>query len=125
MQHDLRVEDGVAFLLTSGPADLDGWIVMHEALIAHGDYRPGMPILIDHSALDWSTLSADAVRSVGDLVVRCDEAEGWSPIAVVTEVGYGLARMAQAQVSDVRRPVRICRTRAEALGWIEELSAAG
>ena len=57
-----------AILTTSGVARVDDFRMMSEALVDNPRFRAGMPILIDHTSLDASVLTATDVRAIGEFV---------------------------------------------------------
>jgi hypothetical protein len=123
VDHEVSIRDGTVIVTTSGTAAVTGWTALHDAIVAHPGYTPGMPILVDHSALDTAAVSADDAREVGWVVKHYDDAEGRSPIAVVAPHSYGLSRVAQAELDDSRRPFRAFLTRDEADAWIASFAS--
>ena len=122
MEHSLRIEQGILVATTSGPAEADGWTRLHEAILAEPGFVPGMPILIDHTALDTNRVNADVARTIGELVRAYEGRESYSRIAIVAPetVSYGFARMVQARADAAVRRTRVFWARDDALRWLTD-----
>jgi hypothetical protein len=109
-------------ITTSGSATAAGLIGFVTDLISNERYRPGMSILVDHMALDASTLSAADVRALAQTVVRLDDEIGSSRVAIVVPdpLTFGFARMYELQAADAQVRSRVFYGRSDALTWLQE-----
>jgi hypothetical protein len=110
---------GVAFT-TSGPAELSSILRANDEFLADARFRPGMPILADHSALDTSPLSSSDAKLVGEAYRRFLDHVGESAIAIVVAhpAAFGLVRMAEAYAGPPEPKVGIFYSPAEAISWL-------
>jgi hypothetical protein len=116
----------IVAVITSGTADPAGWELFHDELLADPRVE-GRSLLIDHSELDVSSLSADAVRTIGRSVKSLSERLAPVRRAVVVTGGfrYGLARMARAELGpETEKMVQVFTSRSEALAWLRSDSDA-
>jgi hypothetical protein len=107
-------------VLTSGIAAPAGWDLLHDELLTDPRVQ-GRSLLIDHSELDVSALSAEAVRTIGRSVKSVSERLGPIRRAVVVTGGfrYGLARMARAELgAQAEKKVQVFKSRSEAVAWL-------
>lgn len=111
---------------TSGVAVRDGFTRFIDAIVDDPLFRPGMPVLVDHSRLDMDALTTADMQAVADVVLHRNAKIGCSLVAIVTpaSVAYGLTRQftAFADLADIR--VRIFGSRAEAEDWLTRARAA-
>jgi hypothetical protein len=111
---------------TSGVAVRDGFTRFIDTIVDDARFRPGMPVLIDHSRLDMEALTTADMQAVADAVLHRNAKIGRSLVAIVTpaSVAYGLTRQftAFADLADIR--VRIFGSRAEADDWLTRARAA-
>jgi hypothetical protein len=110
----------VVAVTTSGDAIVSGWARLHEGLRADPRVR-GLPLLIDHCALDATFLTSDDLRVIGEMVTDMDKELQTPRRAVVVSGGFefGLARMCHQRLdADVEQRVRPFRSREEALAWL-------
>ena len=107
-------------ITTSGMADAEGLISFVTALVSSPQYRPGMAILVDHTALDARTLTAADVQALADAVVRLDERIGPSRAAILVPnpLTFGFARMYEHQAEAAQVRSRVFYSRSEALTWL-------
>lgn len=121
-------ETGAADIVvrTAGIATVAGLDEFTRAAVADERRRPGMRVLIDHRALDWTDFSREDVFARSEaLRAYLFEAEV-SAVAVVlgSSLGYGLQRMMQAHTGDAaeRASVRFgaFRTIDEAEEWLAD-----
>ena len=123
---EFRIDFGLtpeaALLTTSGIARVAGFREMNQALVDHPLYRAGMPILVDHTALDVRGLTATDVRSIGQFVATIGDQIGSSPIAVVVpdQLTFGLVRMSETRADQPQFNLKIFYSRAEAVEWLQE-----
>jgi hypothetical protein len=105
---------------TSGQADAAGLIGFVTDLVADRRYYPGMAILVDHSALDATTLSAADVRALADAVLKLDDEIGASTVAIVVPnpLTYGFARMYELQAEAAQVRSRVFYALTDALAWL-------
>jgi hypothetical protein len=105
---------------TSGRADAAGLIGFVRDLVADRRYQPGMTILVDHRALDASTLTAADVRALADAVLQLDDRIGASKVAIVVPnpLTYGFARMYELQAEAAQVRSRVFYGLDDALTWL-------
>ncbi len=115
---------------TRGVASLDGLDAWTRAVVADERRRPGMRVLIDHRALDWSRFGrADVFRRVDAVLAVLDESEV-AAVAVVlgSPLAYGLQRMMQAYTLEAaeRAGIRFGAFFAvdDAVAWLERSPVA-
>lgn len=128
LQYEIRFdEDGPADLtvVTSGVASVAGLRAFTAEALDDPRIRPRMRILIDHTNVDWSTMSTDDLRR------RADDLSGHlirlagAHVAVVvgSSLGFGLQRMLQAfgdrDAQRARVAFRVFYSQADAESWLE------
>jgi hypothetical protein len=96
-------------------------------LFDHPQFRPGMSILMDSSALDAAALSSSDIRTLANDFLRADEKVGEAAMAVLVadSATFGLARMWEAYVTEARLQTRIFMKRDEAIAWLTALKRTG
>ena len=105
---------------TSGEGTVSGWVHLHDGLRADTRVK-GLPLLIDHTALDATCLTIGEVRLIGELVAALDRDLHPPRRAVVVSSGFefGLTRMCHQQLgADLQARVRAFRSREDALAWL-------
>jgi len=108
---------------TSGVASVQGYEEAIRALASSPEFGPGVKVLMDHTALDVSSLTATDMEDIASLRARI-AGEGKARSAVVvgrdSPLRYGLSRMFEGYVSpQVELEVRIFEELAEALIWLQ------
>jgi hypothetical protein len=105
---------------TSGSANVNGLIGFVTDLVADPRYRPGMCILVDHTALDARSLRTADIQALADTVVRLDNEIGASRVAIVVPnaLTFGFARMYELRASRAQVRSRVFYSRADALAWL-------
>jgi len=83
---------------TSGEAELDALHRFVEEVIADPRFRPGMSVIVDHTALDVSTLTAADMRARSSRLAANADRIGPSRVATVVagQAAFGLWRMMDA-----------------------------
>ncbi len=112
-----------AILTTSGVARVEDFLKLSQALVDHPRFRAGMPILIDHTRLDASVLTAKDVRAIGEFVATIAERIGPSSIAVVVpdQLTFGFVRMGEMRANQPQLNVSIFYSLPEAVEWLEQM----
>lgn len=110
-----------AILTTSGVARVEDFLEMSQALVDHARFRPGMPILIDHTRLDASVLTATDIRAIAEFVATIGEKLGPSSIAVVVpdKLTFGFVRMGEMRANQPQLNVSIFYSLPEAVEWLQ------
>jgi hypothetical protein len=108
---------------TAGDADRAGFAAFNEDLVAHPAFRPGMAILIDHSALDSVLLTGDDLAAIADHVKAIEPRFGGGPIAIVAPDAFlfGLARASVREAGFDRLAPQTFATHEEAVAWLRTL----
>lgn len=108
-------------ITTSGPATVDGLVGFVTDLVADRRYRPGMAILVDHTALDARPLRARDIQALADTVVRLDDQIGPSRAAIVVPnpLTFGFARMYEQEAETAQVRSKVFYSRNEALDWLQ------
>jgi hypothetical protein len=113
-------------LVTAGTASVEGFRLMNQALVEDPDFRPGMPILFDHTSLDVKALTAADARAIAAPPVALGTRVASSRIAIVSPdpLGFGFGRMSLGHANVMRRgadelTVGIFYTLGEATAWMQ------
>jgi hypothetical protein len=122
---EYRIEFGAdaesdATVTTSGAASAEGLIGFVLELIADPRFRPGMAVLVDHSALDSRPLEPEDIQSLSRAVLQRDRLIGPSRVAIVVpdSLTFGYARMYELYADDAQLCSRVFYSRAEAVSWL-------
>jgi hypothetical protein len=117
-----RVHPKAAVITTFGVARVDDFRQMSQALIDDPRYRPGMPLLVDHSSLDASVLTPTDIRAIGDFVATIGDKIGASSIAVVVpdKLTFGFVRMGELRANQPQLNVQIFYSLPEAVQWLQK-----
>jgi hypothetical protein len=112
-------------ITTSGPASVEGLVGFVTDLVSNPRYRPGMSILVDHTALDARPLKAPDIQALADTVIRLDEQIGPSRVAIVVpnSLTFGFARMYEQSADAAQVRSKVFYSRSEAIAWLEADSA--
>jgi hypothetical protein len=107
---------------TAGKASRDGFFGFNLDLVSDARWRPGMLVLLDHSALDTSELTGHDVEEIAAFVRRLSAQFGSCCCAVLTPDPYarGLADVSISYVTPSTLDVRTFATRAEVLEWLRD-----
>jgi hypothetical protein len=86
----------------AGPASNAELIASVDEVRASPHYRPGMRVLLDQRAMDWTEMTAADVRRRADAVLASAVANDGHRVATVVDrkLAFGLARMLQALTED-------------------------
>ena len=117
-----QVSPEAAVVTTFGVARVDDFRRMSQALIDDPRFRPGMPILVDHSSLDASVLTPTDIRAIGDFVATIGDKIGASSIAVVVPdtLTFGFVRMGELRANQPQLNVQIFYSLPEAVQWLQK-----
>jgi hypothetical protein len=107
-------------ITTSGAASREGLIAFVRDLVDDPRFRPGMSILVDHLAIDATTLEGADVRSQAEVVVELEERLGPCHVAIVvpTPLAFGYARMYELHAAETQIHSRVFYSRDEGLAWL-------
>jgi hypothetical protein len=117
---EFPIDVPIAIVRTLGDAELEGWRRYHDDLLADPRFVPGMPLLVDHTDLDATGMTAGDARAIGDLVASYQAALRNSPRAVVVpdRFRYGMGRVAQHRADPDLHYSAVFYERAEAEAWL-------
>ena len=106
---------------TFGAASREGLVGFIQDLVEDARYRPGMFILVDHLALDATTINGDDIRAQAERVITLEERLGPCKLAIVvpTALAFGYARMYELHTAETQIHSRVFYTRDEGLAWLQ------
>jgi hypothetical protein len=109
-------------VVTDGVADLDGFICFNSDLVNHPQWRPGMAVLVDHSQLDTSALTAREVDALAEHVSGLGDALGPAICSIVAPDAYtaGVTVVSIKHVDESPVAIRAFASRDEAIEWLRE-----
>jgi hypothetical protein len=86
-----------------------------------------MPILIDHTALDATALTATDIRAIGEFVATIGKRIGASSIAVVVpdRLTFGFVRMGELIANQPQLNLKTFYSLDKAVAWLPNHGAAG
>ena len=108
-------------ITTSGRASRAGLVGFVQDLVDDPRYQPGMFVLVDHLALDASTMTGDDVRAQAERVINLEEELGPCKLAIVvpTPLAFGYARMYELHTAETQIHSRVVYTRIDGLAWLD------
>jgi hypothetical protein len=106
---------------TAGLASREGFFGFNAELAADPRWRPGMAVLLDHSALDSDALTCADIEEIADFVAHLDDQFGYAAFAIVAPDSYtaGLADVSIRYLDRSRMVARTFASRQPALDWLE------
>jgi hypothetical protein len=75
-------------ITTGGTATREGFFGFNGELVADPRWRPGMAVLLDHSALDMTRLTCTDVEEIAGFVVELDDRLGPALAAIIAPDSY-------------------------------------
>jgi hypothetical protein len=114
-------------ITTCGPASVNRFRHLNQTLVDDPRFQPGMPILIDHTALDATALTATDIRAIGEFVATIGKRIGASSIAVVVpdRLTFGFVRMGELIANQPQLNLKTFYSLDEAVAWLPNHGAAG
>jgi hypothetical protein len=108
-------------ITTSGAASREGLVGFVQDLVDDPRYRPGMFVLVDHLALDATTITGDDMRAQAERVINLEEELGPCKLAIVvpTPLAFGYARMYELHTAETQIHSRVVYTRTDGLAWLD------
>lgn len=111
---------------SAGTASPEGFKRLLHEMTSDPRFRHDMNVLADHSALDPSAATPDAIRTIAAEAARVSELRtGYTAIVVSSDALFGLGRMWEAYVGDsATARMRVVRSVDEAYTWLESVAPA-
>ena len=121
MEYDIQRRNGFVAVATHGDGEVEVFQEFLNEVLGHSDWKPGTPILIDHSDLNAGPLTTDEVKRLADMINIARFELGPSLMAVIVpgDLEYGLFRMWQVYIRDRwNGTCEILRSSEDAVGWL-------
>ena len=121
MEYEIYQHDELVEVVTHGDADLVVFQNFLNEIIKHPNWKPGFPILIDHSDLNGKTLTVNGMQKLADMihVARIELGSSHMAIIVPGDLIFGLGRMWQVYSDGKWNGVsEVFRTKEEAVDWL-------
>ncbi len=122
------IEPSLVVCRTSGVASVAGYEAMMRALASDPQFRPGVDLIVDHTNVDVSELTAAEIERVADLRARFTGAVAARAAGVVgpaSPMRYGLGRMFEAYITAQRGTgITVFETVEEAMAWLRGSDSA-
>jgi hypothetical protein len=123
MEYEIEwVDPSLVICRTSGLASIEGYEAMMRALVSDPKFRPGIGLIVDHTNVDLSALTAADIEQVADLRTRFAGNVAPRAAGVVgpgSPMRYGLGRMFEAFVElQPGADITLFETVEEAIAWL-------
>lgn len=116
------VDESLVICRTSGAASVEGYQAMMETLISQPGFRPGVDLIVDHTNVDVSALTAAEIERVAGLRARFAGDVAGRAAGVVgagSPMRYGLGRMFEAFLeSQPSTKIKVFETVEDAMVWL-------
>ena len=116
------VDPSLVICRTSGLASVEGYEAMMRALVSDPKFRPGIGLIVDHTNVDVSALTAADIEKVANLRTRFAGNVALRAAGVVgpgSPLRYGLGRMFEAFVElQPGTDIALFETVEEAIAWL-------
>ena len=122
MEYEVALRDGIFEVVTRGDAEVMKFREYLDETFRHESWKPGMPVLHDHSDLNSGPLTVDDISRIADFCAESRRDFGHSKLAVVLrrDVEFGLARMWETFIEDRwDATAGVFRSRDEAVRWLK------
>ena len=118
-EFDYDTEPQNLTVTTSGDADVPGFKRLMAALVSDERYRSDLAILIDHTALNLSTLSDGDVEAIAEAGLEVEWSYPARAVAMVASPkDLERARMVFAHLGGSKSGRRVFGSRDEAVAWL-------
>jgi len=122
---DYSVEyiDGIFICAATGKAGEGDAVKVISTMLAHPEWKPGMPRCYDISNLDAGSLTVKEMRRIAGFAATHKAELGGGKIAMVARrnLEYGFSRMLSVLVTPFGpTELEVFRTREEAIVWLSE-----
>jgi hypothetical protein len=129
MEFELEwVDPSLVICRTSGVGTVEGYEAMMRALTSDPQFRPGVDVIVDHTNVDISMVTAAEIERVAGLRVQFLGAMASRAASVVgpnSPARYGLGRMFEAHVaSQAGTEIELFQTLEEAIAWLRGTDSA-
>jgi hypothetical protein len=123
MEYEIEwVDPSLVICRTSGLASIEGYEAMMRALVSDPKFRPGIGLIVDHTNVDVSALTAADIEQVADLRARFAGNVAPRAAGIVgpgSPMRYGLGRMFEALVElQAGTDITLFETVEEAIAWL-------
>lgn len=122
------VDPSLVICRTSGVASVENYKDMMAALISEPQFRPGVDLIVDHTNVDVSALTAADIEQIAGLRARFAGDVAGRAAGVVgpgSPMRYGLGRMFEAYIdSQPGTKIRVFETVEKAMAWLRGTGSA-
>ena len=121
MEYEIHQHNGFVEVVTHGDGDVEVFQEFLNEVLRHPDWKPGFPILIDHSDLNAGPLTVDGMRKLADMINAAAVELGSSRMAILVpgDLEYGLGRMWQVYIEGRWSGTsEVFRSREDAVDWL-------
>ncbi|MCF7824096.1 MAG: hypothetical protein K9N35_07980 [Candidatus Marinimicrobia bacterium] len=121
MKFDIDYRKSYLELKTHGDADVESFLRLHREMCDVDNWKPGIPILMDHSDVTASQLSRNDIQILAEDLGQYSDIIGASRFAflVPTDLEYGMVRMWMTFVEEKwHGTAKVFRSKEPALRWL-------
>jgi hypothetical protein len=119
------IDRSLVICRTSGVASIEGYRAMMQALTSQPQFRPGVDLIVDHTSVDASALTAVEIEQVAGFRVHFTGTTAGRVAGVIgldSPMRYGLARIFSAYIeAGGGTEIELFETIDEAVAWVREV----
>jgi hypothetical protein len=122
MEYVLSYGDGIFEVRTAGEGCTPDFAGIIESIIMHPEWHSGGRVFIDHSYINFASLSADDVRDVSIICARYRRELGHGKCAILVsgDVEFGKTRMWESTIEgNWDMQVKVSRDREILFSWLK------
>ncbi|MCP4573515.1 MAG: hypothetical protein GY838_14250 [bacterium] len=123
MEYEIHQRSGFVEVVTHGDGEAKVFQELLSEVLARPEWKPGVPVLIDHSDFNAGPLTVGEMSALADMIgnVRVELGSSRMAILVVRDLEFGLGRMWLAFVEDKWSGTSdIFRSREDAVCWLTQ-----
>ena len=121
MEYEIHQRNGFVEVVTHGDANVAVFQEFLNEVLRHQDWKPGYPILIDHSDFNAGPLTVDGMVKLANMIAAARAELGTSRMAIIVpgDLKYGLGRMWQVYIEGKWNGVsEVFRSREVGINWL-------
>jgi hypothetical protein len=121
MEYEIHHRERFVEVVTHGDGEVEVFQEFLSEVLRHPDWKPGIPILIDHSDLNVGPLTVDGMMKLANMIDAARVELGSSRMAIFVpgDLGYGLGRMWQVYIEGKWDGAsELFRSKEDALYWL-------